>query len=1661
MNFERDYVRRHRLWVRWKRLAMMMAMVVVFCTTYALVIPAITMGQPVCGMKEHIHNDNCYEERNLLICDLEEGSGHLHGETCFYYEEQIVCERIMHIHGDSCYKKEDGNPEENGDVKADETPENGENTKNNGGSGENGDVRKDKYLKESRDTANNEDPEENEDTGKNGDIKDAGNTANNENPGENEDTGNTANNENSGENAETGKDRDEETGNTGGSEENRNIETDYAVENEEDQFPGRYLTMTAMMPMGLAMPPDYADMSPYIKNISGSGTTYAADGDYYKTQLKIEFDYTKPNVIRDHYQYQQTFPPEIRIPEGLFGRDYDLLDEVGSKSGSYRFVRDADGTERLEVVLDSEYVGKVDEEIHGFIQFEGTIGGEKQQENGGLQVSFGSGLDLVIPPEELQYDGDSTRNYDIDTEKSGSYMTEGDRLVYTVYVSSKKGTADPILLKDILSAEGLTVRNLENVTVTSGTCPVYNGWSGNRADGAALPDTAWQYSYQNGELNMVLPGLPAGVEKQDGNQTAYLETSYYKIEYSYKLDEVPSGSTFYPKNIVKVSSEDPAKKEKVEDTASFTVGINKTWSLKKNGWYDSTNGRVCWTITVNDNHQNIAGSLVTDTMFDRLPPGTEPVINASDGNDGGYQIQKDIEGKVTGILFTRGSNGTNTNQYTITYYTDAEANWDGTTFKNTAVFDRDGNPETKGDQLTGSADVPVSGGSLAKTYEGAEISPEGTSAEVTWSVNITFPAGGLAAGTVLQEQINPYDWAGKQYLTREQTLEWDGLLHFDNGDTRSLLDEEEFEITWEASDGKTYSWQEISRNAGGFHGNLTYGTMRILLKRKLELPAGVSSARIFYKTTADLTNWNEQYGEASRTFYNRFLINDKSAEATYTYYKGSVIKTNGNDQTGTTAAVNEDGRLTWKIKTTVNSGGNHRTMTITDTLPDKVSLENLKYEWTSLEIKEDGSITGSQDPYVITGSYKGQLVVLTVEKKDGSPLEEGKTITITYGCKIDEDVIKDTVAGTKVIFTNHAVVTTDRGEYGSSTQTQEWTRPKKEDPKPEYLSKTGRWNKDSQQLQYSVVINPEGEDLIPGSDTLTLKDVLTYQPGGGDSNYTREFSLVQSSVKLYQGWKDEKGNVVKGSQIRDWTWTYEEQWDGGVWSDCTSTITAVIPDNTPLIFEYNYNVSVSKPDPNWTDPQLTARNAVTIEGTSYGANDNQYGTQWQASSTSGQISGSKSYIFNKVDVNSYGITLDGAEFTVYRYEGVGKEGADSQGYVPAGITYTTKNGSFLIQWKSGQYEAGRMYCIRETKAPEGYLLPGNLQTWYFYWSKAPEGSGNTAGAGAMPAVLPANAVNLSVNGASEYVPNERNVTRLQVDKRWFDAQGNDVTAMQAGAITFRLYQKEQKTDAGSGSGGSGSGSGGSLSGDVTLDGKICYGGFVENYNIWQSIGTVSKPAGTKVTFQVTDLYGDKGDEGVTIFLNGQKLTPTISSGEFYVSWSNVPYPSRIYTYTCTLNQAANEITGYISNWNSGDWSFTEPVYQAPAPTPAPGNGEDGGDAPKPEGILYGTYSITQQDGWHWSSDSLPAKGRDAEGNPVQYVYYVEEQSTTNYTVQYDNNGGISGGTITIRNRKMDTTDFELPATGYPGWNLYKVLGLLLMAGGFWIICRSIAKRYCA
>lgn len=97
--------KRRRRRRRWKNALVAMACVVVFCTTYALILPAITAeAETFCGKEAHEHTDECYEK--TLICGKVQGDpSHVHTGDCYETHRVLTCtlaEAPGHTHTDAC-----------------------------------------------------------------------------------------------------------------------------------------------------------------------------------------------------------------------------------------------------------------------------------------------------------------------------------------------------------------------------------------------------------------------------------------------------------------------------------------------------------------------------------------------------------------------------------------------------------------------------------------------------------------------------------------------------------------------------------------------------------------------------------------------------------------------------------------------------------------------------------------------------------------------------------------------------------------------------------------------------------------------------------------------------------------------------------------------------------------------------------------------------------------------------------------------------------------------------------------------------------------------------------------------------------------------------------------------------------------------------------------------------------------------------------------------------------------------------------------------------------------------------------------------------------------------------------------------------------------------
>ena len=101
---------------RRRRIVTGLACVVVFCTVYALILPAITLEKSGCEIPEHTHTQECYSqvltvEKTAPVCDAQTLNLHQHDGSCYDGEGNLCCgyaDFVVHQHDAFCYDA-DGN----------------------------------------------------------------------------------------------------------------------------------------------------------------------------------------------------------------------------------------------------------------------------------------------------------------------------------------------------------------------------------------------------------------------------------------------------------------------------------------------------------------------------------------------------------------------------------------------------------------------------------------------------------------------------------------------------------------------------------------------------------------------------------------------------------------------------------------------------------------------------------------------------------------------------------------------------------------------------------------------------------------------------------------------------------------------------------------------------------------------------------------------------------------------------------------------------------------------------------------------------------------------------------------------------------------------------------------------------------------------------------------------------------------------------------------------------------------------------------------------------------------------------------------------------------------------------------------------------------------
>lgn len=1091
------------------------------------------------------------------------------------------------------------------------------------------------------------------------------------------------------------------------------------------------------------------------------------NGEKFKLEVQLNFGIGKDDTVDANgntiNNYYYVYDPSVTIPDDLCNTWTTKCDDNSDiEQFRYRYIKNEDGTYAILIKFADGYIEGKSSDIEGWAKVE-ALGEGKTNDSGNLDINIGGDVTITVDKDNVQWNGNDSLNYDISVEKSNTNNNNiaidenGDYYVeFTVDVSSAKGTPDDIEITDEFNGNGM------HVDTTRFTYSIKkNGQDVNDSYTATVTSKDNPADAGKATLTAKLPKLDIG-------ESCSITYRYYLTNAA----ELSNNATWQATNIVTGKSTDQNSKETVIDTSSSYVKYYKNL-IKKSGKYDKNNNRIIWIVTVNESCENIAGAVLTDDMFDKI---TDIEISPSSG----YTINKDSSGKVTSVTFNPTDGNKNCNKYTVKYYTEALQTFDDQKFNNKATLSKD-------DKLyddSSIVNVPKTKQDVTKKLVDAQKT-DNNLYTLNWEAKFTIPTSGFPKEFGIADTMSSKSQKNYHYMTYAQMKdfvsqvkkEFEGYI----GDiTVKYLDKN--------NRTKSADFSEISEAD-----DYRFTSVKISFNKDYPTSNTEKTVAFTYSTTADTT------AHGKLEYVNKFEALNSSASASYSHTTSKIVKTDGNGKTGQTylKTTESDGTLTWRVDVLMDADATE--YTITDKLPDGVTLQSVKIMLAYTDKKGftypdfDGELhTVSDCDWFIDGIQTGTTLnknentVVTSVKKPGNTNINGwykeSHIYVVYKCKIDD--FENFETGKTVDYKNSATASSNtNSDMGWVHQTQTMSKPSDSgSDKPtegdKVISKNYKWDEDNHRLRYTVVINPDGKDYLSNSDTLKLTDVLQFQTMTYSPQALWYIDLMPATVQFRQAIKQDDGTYKAGDAVDDCKWAYTTKDGTYSWSDTSyRTISADIPDGKAIMLTYTYQVNakvLGTPD-QYNPIKMNVSNTAKLEGIEKGEDRKDNQTVYKGSKSSAGVIKSNTFTLYKVDKDNYGKQLEGAEFEMFGYTSDGS-------YTSLGKYTTGESGRIDISMSSNDLEYNTQYYIIETKAPTGYLLSTEPHKEYFYFSADPSVHPVMAENGALQGSDMAN-VNTPYYYEDVAVP----TTSISVDKKWTDSKNNPLDKTD-GKIFLQLHQ---------------------------------------------------------------------------------------------------------------------------------------------------------------------------------------------------------------------------------------------------------------------------------
>ena len=1143
---------------------------------------------------------------------------------------------------------------------------------------------------------------------------------------------------------------------------------------------------------GSAVEKDYlTSVTAKTESDANKGAEFDKDKSNYKTRLTMGFEIPTTELIAAKGKMYYKLPAGVTIPDGVLGTEYT---GTSGTDNAFKFHLGKDGDDyvlKLSFLNEFLEANKNQQSVIGSLYYNAELGRNTVTDEGKIEIKFSKDVRLEIGTDYIKYDENETLHYNIDTKKTGVYLTEEGKLRYTVTVSTTKGTPDPITVKDALDDKSgsitynaptlVSVEKTVNGTTTDVTENAKTKFKVRGTDEAKTNGKAFE---------MELETLP---KSSDG-----ITPNSYTIVYEYGLKNPPKNgeSDVWQKNTVTASATDTKTKETVKKSDEANLHIARK-VIDKTGSYNGETKKIHWTITLNEqNILSVTDKKLTDSMF---VGGTDPWSVPRDGSNFKVSVKNDQDQDVDAVtaqktyrieyavgpdgkeyikeihfLDTEGSTtGENTYKYIIEYDTAAESNWNDTTVHNDATFA----DTTKG----ADASVGRATGWVEKSVKDQGALDANGNAIVEWTFTITAPHGGIPAGTTILDHMSAEgsynnENGGRLYLTKAQAV-----VLVDKLTKNTYIDPDSITVkTWGNGDHKKVD--EFNNDAV---------IDEVIFKLKTALPEG-QKITVTYDTTVHMPS--STVGQnATATFKNKVQVGKEEGFAQVQYTKTGVTKDVINGKDNLEVTRREDGKVHWGVKVFYDKTNpkQDKTFTVIDTLPKGMELTDLWIGYTrmegSMDLNHHWTYANGKFNKVSNGqSFSTQLTVTDVtatQNADGTTTVKAtvdaadyianttfNNFSVNYTCILTQeawDQVASGKVGIKTPYTNRVEVTTTTNQnYGSANASQNMTINRSyETAAP--ITKSGEWKSDTKTLSYQLAINPDGVTYLGNGAKLNLTDTLEvkFEDTVEDVSVVHAY-LVEGTMQLYHAVKGEDGTLTQGDPVSasSWPWHYAIDKDGN------RVITAELPDGMPLLLKYQYKLDYAG---NNSSKNIKTENKAKLEGVVRGEDGKPETVTWVKASGGGEVE--NNYTFVKVDDRTAGITVPGAVFEVFMYDDT-----------TTGRTYTTDGkGTFRIARSDKDalgktYAVNTAYYVKEVSAPAPYELPSDPPKYYFYFS--------ALSASRLPEnfVRDCKPLDLSKFSNTVYVANTKLSQDIKVEKQWQNADGTALTPDASMQVTIHL-----------------------------------------------------------------------------------------------------------------------------------------------------------------------------------------------------------------------------------------------------------------------------------